>query len=596
MTVLSFDPHFVQEVQAVVMARDGKNERADEIRFRCPSHSPDAHPSARFNTSKLTWRCDVCGAGGGVFDLADRLNIARPSRSQSLGASSVTLARTDSTPRVEEATYDYLDESGTLLYQVIRYQPKDFRQRAPDGNGGWKWKLDGVRRVLYKLPEVQSLAAAGWRVFVVEGEKDADRLEALGLCATTSPHGAGKWRDEYAEMLRGADVVVIPDRDKIGKDHAATIAASCHGKAKSVRLLDLPNDAKDVSEWLEAGGTKADLERLADGAAAYALETAPLDRTRAMSGPDFLALDIPEQKWLVTGHLPEQSIGWIVGLPKVFKSFYAMELGFSVASGSAFLGRFDAGAPLNERRVLLVQFESSLPSFQTRVRSMATRYGTIPSSIFFLSNVPVILEDEASRERIERELEQIRPELLILDPLAAMTTGDENSATEMGVVVRTLRGWRDTYGCAIVTVHHANKTKQEGNGRAGLKMRGSTALYGSSEATISIERPDDDENRVHVRVEVKDGESPKPYVCEFNPVGSDLQVTSDSIRRTISDDDLYGALPANGNRIPQAELAAILETSTKTIRSRMGALIQAERVGIMGGQGSSVSYHRKKSA
>lgn len=593
MTITQFPTDFIANVERAVWAREGAAIKGgSEVRFLCPAH-PDKNPSARYNTEQKVWRCDACGAGGGVLDLAEKLGIERP-RSDTRGSASNAQTRVDASPVV--TTYAYTNVAGDLVRQVTRRANKTFAQRAPDGNGGWTFSMTGVPNPLYMLPNVAVAIESGLPVYGAEGEKDADSLTELGLCGTTSAMGAGKFTAEHADSLRGADVRWFIDNDEVGRKHGQDVAGKCAAKVASFKILTPPAPHKDVSDWIEAGATREDIERLAEETPEWKPEAPAVDRTRAMSGPDFLAMQIPEQRWLINGHLPEQAIGWIVGLPKVFKSFYAVEMGVSVAAGSAFLGRFEAGMPLKERRVLLVQFESSLPSFQNRIRSIAGRYGQIPSSMFFLSNVPVILEDQAGRERIERELETVKPELLILDPLAAMTTGDENSATEMGVVVRTLRGWRDTYGCAIVTVHHANKTKQEGTGRAGLKMRGSTALYGSSEATISIERPDDDESRVHVRVEVKDGESPKPYVVEFNPVGSELRVTSDGIRHTISDDDLYAALPSNGNRIPQVELAAILETSTKTIRSRMGPLIQAGRVGIMGGQGSSVSYHRKKSA
>ncbi|MDP6494877.1 MAG: hypothetical protein QGI09_05565, partial [Dehalococcoidia bacterium] len=94
------------------------------------------------------------------------------------------------------ATYDYTDEDGTLLFQTVRYDPKDFAQRQPDGKGGWKWNLEGVRRVLYRLPELLG-ADPSEPVFIVEGEKDVDRLAGLGLVATTNPMGVKKWRPEY---------------------------------------------------------------------------------------------------------------------------------------------------------------------------------------------------------------------------------------------------------------------------------------------------------------------------------------------------------------------------------------------------------------
>ncbi len=88
--------------------------------------------------------------------------------------------------------YDYRDEGGTVLYQCVRFAPKDFRQRRPDGAGGWKWNLQGVRLVPYRLPDV--LADDQDRpVYVVEGEKDADALWTRGHVATCNPMGAGKW-------------------------------------------------------------------------------------------------------------------------------------------------------------------------------------------------------------------------------------------------------------------------------------------------------------------------------------------------------------------------------------------------------------------
>jgi hypothetical protein len=104
-----------------------------------------------------------------------------------------------------DAVYDYRDERGELLFQVVRAPGKRFRQRRPDAGGGWMWNLAGVRRVLYRLPELRA-ADPQADVFVVEGEKDVETLRGLGLVATTNPQGAGKWRTDLGEPLRGRDV------------------------------------------------------------------------------------------------------------------------------------------------------------------------------------------------------------------------------------------------------------------------------------------------------------------------------------------------------------------------------------------------------
>lgn len=171
--------------------------------------------------------------------------------------------------RTVEATHKYVDERLEVLYEVVRFSPKGFSQRRPDGTAGWIYNLEGVRRVLYNLPTVIAGSKRGERIYVVEGEKDADAIIALGLTATTSSGGAGKWRPEYAESLRGAELVVIADKDAPGRAHAQTIARSCRGTAKSVKVLELPGEqVKDASDFLSAGGTEADLERIADEAPA----------------------------------------------------------------------------------------------------------------------------------------------------------------------------------------------------------------------------------------------------------------------------------------------------------------------------------------
>jgi hypothetical protein len=117
-------------------------------------------------------------------------------------------------PRIVK-TCDYLDEDGVLLFQVCRYDPKDFRQRKPDPDrpGEWLWKVQGVRQVPYRLPELSEKLALEQTVFIVEGECDVDRLWSLGIPATTNAGGAGKWRAELTKIFAGANVVIIPDND-----------------------------------------------------------------------------------------------------------------------------------------------------------------------------------------------------------------------------------------------------------------------------------------------------------------------------------------------------------------------------------------------
>lgn len=154
-------------------------------------------------------------------------------------------------------TYDYLDGAGNLLFQVLRYEPKNFKQRRPDGNGGWLWNLDGVPRVLYRLPEILKAT----NILIVEGEKDADTAHRLGHLATCNAGGAGKWRPEYTDSLRGKYVTIIADADDPGRRHAEQIARSLYDQVESLKMFEMPG-AKDLSEWLEQGGTQPALDDL----------------------------------------------------------------------------------------------------------------------------------------------------------------------------------------------------------------------------------------------------------------------------------------------------------------------------------------------
>lgn len=159
-------------------------------------------------------------------------------------------------------TYQYEDEDGAVLYEVLRYTPKTFKQRKNVG-GEWVWGLDGVRRVIYRWPEVLEAVKLGKPIFVVEGEKDVNRLRSVGLVATCNSGGAMSWpEDPYLNStFFGARVFIIPDNDKVidgkipvGEKHAADVKTKLEPHAGEVVTLRLPPEYKDVSEFLDAGG------------------------------------------------------------------------------------------------------------------------------------------------------------------------------------------------------------------------------------------------------------------------------------------------------------------------------------------------------
>ena len=206
------------------------------------------HRCVTIDTAKNVFHCNDHKQGGTIFDwvsLEEKISILDAQRKLGFDPNG-------SKPRVKAAmrkivkTYDYVDENGALLFQCLRYQPKDFRQRRPEGNGGWIWNLKDVCRVLYRLPEVLKAQT----VCVCEGEKDADNLRELGFTATTNPMGAGKWRKEYSDTLRGKDVLIFGDDDKDGKAHVEQVTKSLQGKAKSI--TEIKFGAHDVSDFIKS--------------------------------------------------------------------------------------------------------------------------------------------------------------------------------------------------------------------------------------------------------------------------------------------------------------------------------------------------------
>lgn len=241
------------DVNDLLSRLEGVRPSGDGWIARCPAHE-DRHQSLKIDVGDDGRILVHCHAGCATEDVVARAGLEMKD-----------LMPEDELPAEQPQEYDYTDEDGSLLYQVVRKPGKRFLQRKPDASGGWTWKLNGVRRVPFRLGAVRAAASEGRVVFVVEGEKDVLNLEAAGLVATCNAGGAGKWGDDFGAHLAGAHVAIIPDLDGPGFDHARDVAASVTAHAASVRVLDLRTlDASlpaksDVSDYLGRGGSADDL-------------------------------------------------------------------------------------------------------------------------------------------------------------------------------------------------------------------------------------------------------------------------------------------------------------------------------------------------
>ena len=225
---------------------------------QCPAHD-DSHPSLSISdgTDVVLVRCMSQGCSTEAIVTAIGLTTAdlrfRPNPR--------------SAPQTE-TVYEYRDATGRLLYEKVRtYRngKKSFYFRGPDGTLGVP---KGTRHVLYRLPELLAAITAGHRIYVVEGEKDTDRLISLGLKATTNDEGAGpgKFRLHYvAELMEASEVAILPDNDAEGLKRGEEIRAQMPENARVILLPGL-GDKEDVSDWLDQGHRAAELVALVNAA------------------------------------------------------------------------------------------------------------------------------------------------------------------------------------------------------------------------------------------------------------------------------------------------------------------------------------------
>ncbi|MDE2103409.1 MAG: hypothetical protein KGL39_39575, partial [Patescibacteria group bacterium] len=270
-------------IVAVIGAHVKLRKEGREYVGCCPFHQ-EKTPSFKVDPEKNggVYICFGCGAKGDVFrfvQMVEGLEFkAAVKRVQELAGQTVAApgqrtmrpAAASSSPQQKRgpivAVYTYLDERGNALYEVCRHEPgadgraKDFTQRIPIP-GGYSYTVKGVRRVLYRLPNV--LAAS--EVWICEGEKDVHTLEQLGLVATTNAGGARQpWLPEYTQSLAGKDVIIVPDNDEPGRARGELIARELAGKAERVTTVILPDSCKDVTDYIEAGNSAHDLKILVE--------------------------------------------------------------------------------------------------------------------------------------------------------------------------------------------------------------------------------------------------------------------------------------------------------------------------------------------
>jgi hypothetical protein len=379
--------------------------------------------------------------------------------------------RQRSMPEVK-AAYDYCNEQGERLYQVVRTEPKGFFQKRPDGRGGWINNLDGVRRVLYRLPELLEAVAEKRPIFFVEGEKDVENLRGFGVPATTSGN-ANSWRPEFAETFRSGDVILVPDNDEVGRKFVQSVAASLTAAgATRIRVLDLPGlrPAGDVSDWIAAGGTIEQLWKLVDQAPDWAPPNEPLEHHRRhesagwrdglVNAQDLCDREFPEIKFVIPGLFPE-GVTLLASRPKLGKSWLLLQIAGAVAKGVATLA-FDDRPPM-QGDVLYLALEDNQKRLQRRLRKL---YGSDQE------NWPAITLATSWRRLDCGGLDALRewcksvarPLLIEIDTLKRVRPPKRSKQTDYDADYEACQGLQQLaseFDIAIIVAHHDRKMDAE---------------------------------------------------------------------------------------------------------------------------------------
>jgi hypothetical protein len=509
--------------------------------------------SLSINLAKGTWYDHEAGNGGGCLDFvaretglqdADAVQWLRQEGLLTNNASSQRL-NDGSTQRAARlhplsdfklvAKFDYVAVDSTQLFQVLRFERPDgtktFRQRHRDAKGSWVNNVDGVERVLYRLPDVGEAITASQPIFLVEGERKSDTLAAWGIFSTCNAGGAGKWLPSYTATLRDADVIILPDNDEPGRRHAQLVAGQLHGVAKRVRILELPDLSLkgDIVDWVAAGGTRKALWSLVEATAA---DWAPSPRTsserrespnagttkasdmQSGTGADQLVkatpyvprdpASIPPRQFLYARHYIRGAVSGTVGAGGFAKSLRLLTEAVAMATGRDLLGE----GPFNgSLRVWIWNGEDSRDEIERRVAGICQHHGIdaereLKGRLFMdsgLDEMPLklakvgagsnVIFDENIISQIIATIRENQIDVASFDPLVSLHTAPENDNIAVDQIIKGGFGRIAVEGnCAIELAHH---TRKPGPGQAELTVddaRGGSAIVNAVRSCRVVNR------------------------------------------------------------------------------------------------------------
>ena len=538
------------------------------------------HGSREVDLRKGTWFDFEANEGGGVVDLvranegATIMGSIPDILEKKFGIQKQAQVKLQPA-RFMSAVYDYTDADGVVQYQVRRYEPKTFRAVRPDGNGGWLHNLDGVTPLPYRLHDM--LARPDMPVFIVEGEKAADRLARHGIVATTNNGGAKNWKPELNQWFAGRNVVILPDNDDAGRAHADTVVANIFDGAAAVKVVELSGlgDKGDVVDYLAGGRDIEDM--LSEVKAAEMLGEAPAVDVAADNDnagePDVDYFDfvgasyirnMPPIDWVIgdgdSGIITQHGLSVMYGAPGAGKSFIALDMALSIAEGIPW-----QGMQTRQGKVLYIAGEG-VGGLGKRLKAWEAHNGRQVGENLHVLQVAVNFREQGDVEKLMRSIDREGDgwTCVFVDTVARSLVGaDENSATELGLWVAAADSLKAHCKCALVGIHHSGKDSTRG-------MRGSSALLGAVDTSLVVAK---DESLVYMRCEKqKDAEPVDEQVFEMTEVAL---IDGSSIVLTRVDGDEVpkkrksGGLSVNQQMALEALQNVIIETGNQAVASSL---------------------------
>jgi AAA domain len=585
-----------------------------------PMHSKPGKPrwgnkgSLAIDEERGIWFDHESGQGGGVLALIERekgmtgreafewMNSIGCHVEQAKPRGKVAKANGSRRPIPSQArqelleTYDYTNESGEMLFQVVRLgyrKPDDslvlstngkpektFRQRRPDSDEPkvWVWALSAgdvmrkgpgqdwyrfdeqrwstlpaakerktieaaARTVPYRLPEIIEAISLEHTIFIVEGEQKADALYKYKIPATCNAGGAGKWTPECSGYLRGADVVILPDNDAAGRAHGDAIAQSLQGIANRVRMLELPDlpDKGDIVDWQNAGHTREELDALLDQAVEWQPAKQPAPAATPAAAPAATTrsnLSAKELNTMTFAPIKYVVPGIIVEGLTLFAGKPKIGKSWLLLHAAAAVA--SSGFTLGdihciEGDVLYCALEDNLRRLQSRMTKL---YGTQewPERLFFRCEMPRLAE--GGLQVIKDWIKTAKlPRLVIIDTLAmvrAPKKRDESSYESDYNAVKELRALANEYGIAIVLVHHLRKQEADD---AFDTVSGTLGLTGAPDTILVLKRESATSIVLHGRgrdlIEIEKAMTFNPDSCTWTIAGELSEVRATDQRKAI---------------------------------------------------------------